>query len=80
MNITTPRGVKETVDLKKGFGKYIFKASAESYAAITCNSVMITWVSQLKGDPKTCQAKGKHTLISDSHPSYCKKEMAFTSI
>ena len=54
--------MKEKVDLKKGFGQYIFEASAESYSDISCNSVMITWISSTKGKIQSCQAEGKRNV------------------
>ena len=69
INATT--GVEEKVDLEKGFGEYIFEASAEPYAAIACSSVMITWVSPTEGNLKSCQAAGKGNLtISSSFKSH----------
>ena len=56
-------GVKENLNLKKGFGEQTFEASAEPYAAITCSSVKITWVSSTKGNLRSCQATGKESAI-----------------
>ena len=62
VNINTPSDVDKKVILTKGFKKYVFEASAESYTVINCNSVIITWVSSTKGTIKTCEAKGKEIL------------------
>ena len=63
VKLTTPGGVKENFVLKKGFGEYIFDASAEPYAAITCSSVNITWVSPTKGNLRSCLSGGKENAI-----------------
>ena len=64
MKITTPGNVEEKVTLMKGFKEYIFEASAQPYAAISCSSVMVTWVSQTKENLKSCQAEGKKILAT----------------
>ena len=59
VKITVPSGLEENhIDLQKGFGEYIFEASAVSYAKITCTSVIITWMSPTKNVLKSCQATG----------------------
>ena len=56
--LITPDSLK-SVYLAEGFGEYVLKALAESYTAITCNSVKIMWMSSTKGTLMSCQAKGK---------------------
>ena len=58
VSINTSSNVKE-VYLRKGFGENIFNASAESYSAINCSSVMITWSSSKIGNVLSCHSKGK---------------------
>ena len=63
VNITIVNEVEETVPLERGFGKYIFNASAEPYSRVTCSGVVITWVSSTMGNRKTCKAKGKGNFM-----------------
>ena len=58
VKLETP-GSLHSINLTEGFGEYVLKASAESYAAITCNSVKIIWMSSKKEELLSCQAKGK---------------------
>ena len=58
VKITLPSGAGAQLNLKEGFGEYVFEALAEPFTAIDYNSFNITWVSSKTGDVKTCQAKG----------------------
>ena len=62
VKITTTTGLG-IINLKKGFSSHMFEASAESYPAIACNNVMITWVSSTRGNVQSCQVKG-YTNVS----------------
>ena len=59
VRMTTPSEIENKVKIKRGFGEYLLEASAESYTAFSCSSVMITWVSSRNGIIMFCQAKGK---------------------
>ena len=59
VKITTPIGIDAYVNLNKGFGKYVFEASAEPYTAINCSSVMVIWSSPTKENVDSCQGEGK---------------------
>ena len=60
VNMTTPID-SASVNLTKGFGEHIFEASAESSTAITCKSIMITWLSQTRGNISIHQEEGKYS-------------------
>ena len=62
MKVFAP-GSEERIILNKGFKEHVLEALAESYTNITCNSVMVTWVSPAKGNLTSCQAEGNKSLI-----------------
>ena len=66
VNIIPPVG-EESFNLTKGFNHHVLEASAESYRAITCNSVRIIWVASTKGNISSCQAKGIENLSTRLH-------------
>ena len=62
VKITTPSDIEEKIVLRKDFGEYTFKASAESNTTLICRGVMVTWISSTKGILRSCEGKGKGNL------------------
>ena len=52
----------DVVNLRKDFGEHVLESSADSYTALSCSSVSITWVSPTKGYILSCTPKGKAIL------------------